>query len=109
LLCFFREEDSQKWFLPMRQNIFEKERREFPRQSVNEEAEFLIPAENMRLPCIIANISATGAKIVCDAIPPQNSKVVLFIRGGLSIEAVTGWYKDGQLGLRFTTPQETSL
>jgi PilZ domain len=107
LLCFPRNNFAEV-ALSMSSNPTHlgKERREFPRQVVNENAEFLIPAENMRLPCVVANISAAGAKIVCDAIPPENTKVILFFKGGLSIEAVTTWYTEGTLGLRFTTPRE---
>jgi len=84
---------------------FYEERRAFPRQVINEEAEFLIVEDDMRLPCVIVNISASGAKIACDAIPPTGSKVILFFQGGLSLEAVTTRYEDKALGLKFTTPK----
>jgi hypothetical protein len=103
--CVFRELAEVALSMSSSPSHLEKERREFPRQVVNEDAEYLIPSENMRLPCIVANISAAGAKIVCDAIPPENTKVILFLKGGLSIEAVTTWYTEGALGLKFTTPR----
>lgn len=84
---------------------YENERREFPRQTIDEEGELFIPVEDMKLPCVVVNISATGAKVTCDAIPPSGTEVVLFFRGGLSIEAVTTRYGDGELGLRFTSSQ----
>lgn len=83
---------------------YDKERRESPRRIINEEARLFIPIENMDLPCAVVNISATGAKITCDAIPPSGTEVVLFLRGGLSIKAVTTRYGEGELGLRFTSP-----
>ena len=83
---------------------YDKERRESPRQIINEEAGLFIPVENMKLPCVVVNMSATGAKITCDAIPPSGTEVVLFLKGGLSIEAVTTRYGEGELGLRFTSP-----
>lgn len=83
---------------------YDKERRKSPRQIINEEAGLFIPVENMKLPCVVVNMSATGAKITCDAIPPSGTEVVLFLKGGLSIEAVTTRYGEGELGLRFTSP-----
>jgi hypothetical protein len=81
-----------------------RERRAFRRQIIEEEAELFIPMEDMRLPCIVVNISPGGAKISCDAIPPPGSKVILFFKGGMSVEAVTTRYEQGALGLRFTNP-----
>ena len=81
---------------------FGKERREFPRQVIAEEAEFLIIEDDVRLPCVVVNISASGAKITCDAIPPSGSKIILFFKSGESREAVTARYEQGALGLKFT-------
>jgi hypothetical protein len=83
----------------------DKERREFPRRIVNEEAEFLIVEEDMRLPCVVVNISASGAKIACDAIPPSGSKVILFLKGETGIEAITARYEEKALGLKFVKPR----
>jgi len=83
----------------------DKERREFPRQLVNEEAEFLIVEEDMRLPCVVVNISVSGAKIACDAIPPSGSKVILFLKGEPGLEAITARYEEKALGLKFIKPR----
>jgi hypothetical protein len=83
---------------------FDEERRGFPRLVINEEAEFLIVEGDMRLPCIIVNISASGAKIACDAIPPSGTDIILFFRNGLSVPAVTTRYEDKALGLKFKAP-----
>ncbi|HKB96659.1 MAG TPA: PilZ domain-containing protein [Rhizomicrobium sp.] len=91
---------------PSSDTPFDKERREFPRQVIAEEAEFLITEDDMRLPCVVVNISASGAKIACDAIPPSGSKIILFLKGGMSLEAVTTRYEQGALGLKFVTPKD---
>jgi hypothetical protein len=80
-----------------------RERRAFRRQIIEEEAELFIPMEDMRLPCIVVNMSSGGAKVSCDAIPPPGSNVILFFKGGMSVEAVTTRYEQGALGLKFTT------
>ena len=85
---------------------FGNERREFSRQVISEEAEFLITEDDMRLPCVVVNISASGAKITCDAIPPSGSKIILFFKGGMSLEAVTTRYEQGALGLKFVKPRD---
>ncbi|HWY60291.1 MAG TPA: PilZ domain-containing protein [Rhizomicrobium sp.] len=84
--------------------IYANERRKFPRRISGEEAELFIPVEDMRIPCVVANISAGGAKITCDAIPPIGTTVILFLKGRAGREAVTTRYGEGELGLRFTTP-----
>ena len=83
---------------------FDEERRDSPRQVINEVAELLIPIEEMKLPCVVVNISASGAKITCDAIPPSGTKVVVIFKGGFSIQAVTTRYEQGELGLTFNAP-----
>jgi hypothetical protein len=97
---------AQPTFTPSSDVHFDKERREFPRRVIAEEAEFLITEDDMRLPCVVVNISASGAKIACDAIPPSGSKIILFFKSGESREAVTTRYEQGALGLKFTTPKD---
>lgn len=82
--------------------LFERERRACPRQIVGEEAELFIPVEDMKLPCVVVNMSAGGAKIACDTIPPSDTPVVLLFKGK-SIKAVIAWYCEEELGLRFTS------
>lgn len=87
-------------------NLVKNERREYPRKVIGEEAELFIPTLDMKLPCVVVNISASGAKITCNAIPPSGEEVVLIIKGGLSLRAVTTRYGEGELGLRFTVPED---
>ena len=81
-----------------------KERRAHPRQIVDEHGELIIPAENMILPCRVVNISAGGAKVMCDAIPPSGSKITLVMSSGKRFEGVTTRYGESELGLKFVTP-----
>ena len=81
-----------------------KERRAHPRQVVDEHGELIIPAENMILPCRVVNISAGGAKVMCDALPPSGSKITLVMSSGKRFEGVTTRYGEGELGLQFTAP-----
>ena len=85
--------------------LFRQDRRRAPRTYVGEAAELSIPVENMVLPCLLVNISSGGAKVVCDAIPPQGTEVELLLNTGRRIAAVTAWISDGALGLKFTTPK----
>jgi len=82
------------------------ERRGHKRRIVNERGQLVIPSENCTLPCVIVNISAGGAKVLCDAIPVSGTKVILIFTNGNCFEAVTTRYADGELGLQFATPAE---
>jgi len=81
-----------------------QERRAHPRRIIDEHGELTIVSENMTLPCSVVNISAGGAKIMCDAIPPSGSEVVLILSSGKRYEGLTTRYGEGELGLRFTKP-----
>ena len=80
-----------------------QERRAHPRRISDEQGELTIAAENMTLPCCVVNISAGGAKVTCDAIPPSGSKIILVLSNGRRFEGVTTRYGDGELGLKFAT------
>ena len=82
-----------------------RERRESPREKIGEEAELFIPAEGMTIPCIVANLSAGGAKIECDVVPPSGSNVVLHFQGR-RIDAVLAWDGDEEFGLGFAVSYE---
>jgi hypothetical protein len=82
--------------------LFRQDRRKSPRLYVGEAAELSIPVENLVLPCVLVNISAGGAKVICDAIPPQGTAVELILKNGRRIAAVTAWIQDDALGLQFT-------
>jgi hypothetical protein len=81
-----------------------QERRAHPRKIIDEHGELTIADENMTLPCCVVNISAGGAKVLCDAIPPSGSKITLVMSSGKRFEGVTTRYGEGELGLKFTTP-----
>jgi hypothetical protein len=90
--------------LPLGMTYRGKERRAHPRRIVDEHGELIIPAENMILPCRVVNISAGGAKVMCDAIPPSGSKITLVMSSGKRFEGVTIRYGKSELGLQFTAP-----
>jgi hypothetical protein len=77
------------------------DRRAHKRRVINERGQLVIPSENLTLPCSIVNISAGGAKVVCDAIPATGTKVILIFANGNCSEAVTARLVDGELGLQF--------
>jgi hypothetical protein len=81
-----------------------QERRAHPRQVIDEHGEITIVRENMTLPCSVVNISAGGAKVMCDAIPPSGSEIVLVLSSGQRFEGLTTRYGEGELGVRFTKP-----
>jgi hypothetical protein len=86
-------------FVPARTTA--EDRRAHPRRVVDQEAQFVIPGENMAIPCRVVNISAGGAKITCDAIPESGSKVLLILTTGECFEGVTARYGEGELALKF--------
>jgi hypothetical protein len=81
------------------------DRRAHKRRVVNERGQLVIPSENLTLPCSIVNISAGGAKVVCDAIPASGTKVILIFANGSCSEAVTTRLVDGELGLQFVAAE----
>src|SRR5690242_11340147 len=92
--------------LPLNDVYVGTDRRAHKRRVVDERGQLVIPSENCTLPCAIVNISAGGAKVVCDAIPTSGTKVILIFGNGNCLEAVTTRYTDGQLGLQFVVPSE---
>jgi hypothetical protein len=81
------------------------DRRAHKRRVVNEHGQLVIPSENLTLPCSIVNVSAGGAKVVCDAIPASGTKVILIFGNGSCTEAVTTRYTEGELGLQFAAAE----
>ena len=72
-----------------------------PRVLTELPGKLVVPAEDTILPCRVTNLSASGAGIICEEPPPRNSFVTLRIPGLGELDAVTAWFRDGQLGLRF--------
>ena len=91
---------------PLNEVYVGTDRRAHKRRVVDERGQLAIPSENITLPCRIVNISAGGAKILCDAIPTTGTKVVLIFGNGNCFEAVTTRYVDGELGLQFIALSE---
>jgi hypothetical protein len=92
--------------MPLNDVYVGTDRRAHKRRTVDERGQLVIPSENCTLPCTIANLSAGGAKVVCDAIPASGTKVILIFANGNCSEAVTTRYADGELGLQFVAPSE---
>ena len=82
------------------------ERRAHKRRPVDERGQLVIPSEQLTLPCVIANISDGGAKVVCDAIPVTGTRVILILGNGSCFEAETARFAEGELGLQFIAPAE---
>jgi len=87
--------------MPLNDVYVGTDRRAHKRRVIDERGQLAIPSENVTLPCSIVNISAGGAKVVCDAIPTSGTKVVLIFGNGNCFEAVTTRYVEGELGLQF--------
>src|SRR5689334_25434912 len=85
-------------------DLSRQERRAHVRRTIDEHGELIIPSENMILPCRVVNISAGGAKVMCDALPPSGSKITLVMSSGKRFEGVTTRYGKGELGLQFSAP-----
>lgn len=68
----------------------------------------IVPAEEDVLDCLVINLSATGAGIVCDEPPPRHTYVVLRLDGLGDIEGVSAWFSEGQLGVEFLAPLQGS-
>jgi hypothetical protein len=91
--------------LPLDDVYVGPDRRAHKRRVINERGQLAIPSENLTLPCRIVNISAGGAKVVCDAIPAAGTRVVLIFANGNCSEAVTTRLVDGELGLQFAASE----
>jgi hypothetical protein len=79
------------------------ERRAHDRHLVDENALLIIPSVHVARPCRVVNISPAGASIECDIVPRANTEIRLVMKGGRVFAAVTAWFQDGRLGLRFVT------
>jgi hypothetical protein len=107
IVCFWLFRDVGKSMFPVLHPAADaylaEERRAFPRQVVDEAAEFIIPAENLTMSCCVVNVSPGGAKIMCDAIPPSGTQITLVLSTGERFEGVTTRYGEGELGLKFNS------
>ena len=53
----------------------------------------------------MTDISAGGARITCEDVPPVSALVILTVEGFGRFEAVTTNFRDGALGMRFLVPE----
>ena len=68
--------------------------------------ELFVPAEESTTNCMAVDLSAGGAGVQCEEVPPLNTYVVLYIDGFGRYEAVSTRFADGVLGLRFVFRDE---
>ena len=71
-------------------------------------ATLFVPAEEDVMDCLVINLSATGAGIVCAEPPPKHTYVRLRLEGLGELEGVSAWYSEGQLGIEFLDHLEGS-
>jgi hypothetical protein len=76
-------------------------RREQERSAVSLDGQLFVPAEESEQPCRVIDLSAAGARVVCEDFPPTVTYVILYINGFGRFPAVTSRYHDGAIGLRF--------
>jgi hypothetical protein len=104
------EEALGRWMLlnrfPQDDVYVGTERRAHKRRPVDERGQLVIPSEHLTLPCVIANASDGGAKIVCDAIPATGTRVILIFSNGSCFEAETARFSEGELGLKYIASAE---
>jgi hypothetical protein len=81
---------------PVREN-----RREHERSQVELDGQLFVPAEESEQPCRIVDLSAGGARVVCEDVPPCTTYVILYVDGFGRFPAVTTRYSDGAIGMRF--------
>ena len=76
-------------------------RREHERSAVSLDGQLFIPAEESEQTCQVIDLSAGGARVVCEDVPPPTTYVILYVNGFGRFPAVTTRYHDGAIGLRF--------
>ena len=52
----------------------------------------------------VANVSPSGAMVVCDEVPHIGEAVTLALPGHAPAAAVVRWVRDGRIGLHFDAP-----
>jgi hypothetical protein len=76
-------------------------RRQHERSAVSLGGHLFVPAEESEQPCQVVDLSAGGARVVCEDIPPTTTYVILYVNGFGRFPAVTTRYSDGAIGMRF--------
>jgi hypothetical protein len=65
-----------------------------------------VPAEESCESCIVVDVSAGGAGVTCENVPPPSAFVILHIEGFGRFEAVSTRFHNGILGLKLLVPEE---
>ena len=81
--------------------LSEKKRRQHGRTALRLPGQLYLLAEQTAQPCTVTDISAGGARITCEEVPPVSAFVILHVEGFGRFEAVTANFCDNTLGLRF--------
>ena len=76
-------------------------RRKNERSAVSLDGRLFVPAEDSEQPCQVVDLSAGGARVVCEDVPPCATYVILYVNGFGRFPAVTTRYSDGAIGMRF--------
>lgn len=76
-------------------------RRQHERSAVSLDGQLFIPAEESEQPCQIVDLSAGGARVICEDVPPCATYVILYVNGFGRFPAVTTRFCDGAIGMRF--------
>jgi hypothetical protein len=76
-------------------------RRAHPRTLLSLPAQLYLPAEQTAQSCVVTDLSAGGACLTCEDVPPLSAFVILHIQGFGRFEAVTAHFREGVLGVRF--------
>lgn len=76
-------------------------RRKHERSAVSLDGQLFIPAEESEQPCQIVDLSAGGARVICEDVPPCATYVILYVNGFGRFPAVTTRFSDGAIGMRF--------
>src|ERR1700744_3513459 len=87
---------SQAVAFPVQEN-----RRQHERSAVSLDGQLFVPADESEQPCQVVDLSAGGARVVCDDVPPCATYVILYVNGFGRSPAVTTRYSDGAIGMRF--------
>ena len=73
-----------------------------PREDANAAAMMEWRGESLAVE--VANISASGAMLVCDQIPHIGEEIALHLPELAPLPAVVCWVRDGRIGIHFTAP-----
>jgi hypothetical protein len=76
-------------------------RRTHERAFIRLPTQLYLPAEEQSQNCQLLDLSMGGAQLQCDEPPPLSAFVILNIEGFGRFEAVSAWFRQARLGLRF--------